>query len=569
MGAFRGPANGAWSNGAWFCMKITSMRVIFLFLSAAILSLLATSSFSDTATPGAHPASSTVQSAPAPGVSETLTVFNRKIFSFRAPLAGVSAHDRARRAQTRITEQLNLDGPKLVTTVPDALGIGVRIDGATSFWVTPADLDPEREDTLEQTAARVTRALTRAITESAESRNLAAMLRAAGLALVATLLMFGLIWVASKVRRALARRLAAATEKHAARVKLGGLAVLRPERASYAVRWFLVLVYRLILLVVLIEWLSFVLSCFPYTRAWGESLNAFLLDLATKMLMAAVGALPDLLAAVVIFYLAYLATKLLDRFFASVQADKVQIQWLDADTVIPTRRIAKVVVWVFALAMAYPYLPGSQTEAFKGLSVLVGLMLSIGASSLVGQAASGLILTFGRVYRKGEFVRTGAFEGTVMELGMFTTRIRTGLGEELTLSNSTVLGDTTVNYSRAVKGGGYVLDTTVTIGYDTPWRQVHAMLVEAALRTPGVLADPAPVVFQTALSDWYPQYRLVCQAIPSEPRPRAVVLSALHANIQDVFNEYGVQIMSPQYFEDPAEPKVVPRERWFTAPAKE
>jgi small-conductance mechanosensitive channel len=130
-----------------------------------------------------------------------------------------------------------------------------------------------------------------------------------------------------------------------------------------------------------------------------------------------------------------------------------------------------------------------------------------------------------------------------------------------------VLNDTTKNYSRAVKGQGFVLDTTVTIGYDTPWRQVHAMLELAALRTDGVLADPAPVVFQTALSDWYPQYRLVCQAIPSEPRPRALLLSALHANIQDVFNEHGVQIMSPQYFEDPPEPKLVPREKWFTAPA--
>jgi small-conductance mechanosensitive channel len=113
------------------------------------------------------------------------------------------------------------------------------------------------------------------------------------------------------------------------------------------------------------------------------------------------------------------------------------------------------------------------------------------------------------------------------------------------------------------------LTPPVTIGYDTPWRQVHAMLEEAALQTPGVLADPAPQVFQTALSDWYPEYRLVCQAVPSQPRPRAQILSALHANIQDVFNHYGVQIMSPQYFEDPTEPKLVPRSKWFTPPARE
>jgi small-conductance mechanosensitive channel len=219
--------------------------------------------------------------------------------------------------------------------------------------------------------------------------------------------------------------------------------------------------------------------------------------------------------------------------------------------------------------MAYPYLPGSGTEAFKGLSVLVGLMISLGASNLVGQAASGLILTYGRVFRKGEYVRVAEHEGTVTEMGMFATRIRTGLGEELTISNSRILDSTTKNYSRAVKGAGYVLDTTVTIGYDTAWRQVHAMLIKAALRTEGVLAEPAPVVFQTALSDWYPEYRLVCQAIPSDPRPRALVLSQLHANIQDVFNEYGVQIMSPQYMDDPAEPKMVPRERWYPAPAQE
>jgi small-conductance mechanosensitive channel len=187
----------------------------------------------------------------------------------------------------------------------------------------------------------------------------------------------------------------------------------------------------------------------------------------------------------------------------------------------------------------------------------------------VGQAASGLILTYGRVFRRGEYVRIAEHEGTVTELGVFATRIRTGLGEELTVSNSSILAATTKNYSRAVKGAGYVLDTTVTIGYDTPWRQVHAMLEEAALQTPGVLADPAPQVFQTALSDWYPEYRLVCQAVPSQPRPRAQILSALHANIQDVFNHYGVQIMSPQYFEDPPEAKLVPRSKWFTPPARE
>jgi small-conductance mechanosensitive channel len=146
----------------------------------------------------------------------------------------------------------------------------------------------------------------------------------------------------------------------------------------------------------------------------------------------------------------------------------------------------------------------------------------------------------------------------VAELGMFATRIRTGLGEELSLPNSLILGSVTRNYSRAVHGPGFILDTSVTIGYDTPWREVHNMLLEAARRTPGVLERPAPRVFQTALTDFYPEYRLVCQAIPSEPRPRAEVLDALHANIQDVFAEFGVQIMSPHYRADPVQAKVPP-----------
>ncbi len=250
-----------------------------------------------------------------------------------------------------------------------------------------------------------------------------------------------------------------------------------------------------------------------------------------------------------------------------MQNRSIEISWLDADLVGPTRRIAVIAVWLFALAMAYPYLPGSGTEAFKGVSVLVGLMLSMGASSLVGQAASGLILTYSRVYRKGEFIRIGEHDGTITELGMFSTRIRNGMGVELTLPNSYVLSSVTKNYSRVVSGDGFVVDTKVTIGYDTPWRQVQAMLIEAAHRTPGILPEPSPKVFQTALSDFYPEYLLVCQAIPTDPRPRAEVMNQLHANIQDVFNEYGVQIMSPHYLGDPEREKVVVKSNWYKEPA--
>jgi small-conductance mechanosensitive channel len=223
---------------------------------------------------------------------------------------------------------------------------------------------------------------------------------------------------------------------------------------------------------------------------------------------------------------------------------------------------------MFALAMAYPYLPGSRSDAFKGISVLIGLMISLGGTSVVAQAGSGLILMYTGTYHKGDYVRIGEHEGTIVEIGTFTTRMRTGLGEEIVLPNAMVVGATTKNYSRAAPGTMFVLDTTVTIGYDTPWRQVEAMLIEAAGRTPGIVATPAPRVFQTALGDFYVEYRLVTLASPVDPRPRAEMLSGLHRNVQDVFNEYGVQIMSPHYMLDPPTAKVVPPANWYPAPAR-
>jgi len=173
-----------------------------------------------------------------------------------------------------------------------------------------------------------------------------------------------------------------------------------------------------------------------------------------------------------------------------------------------------------------------------------------------------------RLFRRGDYVRIGDNEGTVTELGMFATRIRTGLGEEISISNAAVLAATIKNYSRALAGTGFVLDTTVTIGYSTPWRQVEAMLKEAARRTDDIARAPEPMVRQTALSDFYAEYRLIAYSPAESATVRADILNRLHGHIQDVFNEHGVQITSPHYMTEPHESHVVPKERWYTPPAK-
>ena len=497
-----------------------------------------------------------------------IVVLNRRVATLRGSLFGIPAVTRASESEARIRSVLRARGELKVDTRDVAEGVLVSIDGALMFALTPEDTTERTLAAARAEAHAAAALLQTVIDESREARDLKSMLLGALVALASGLVVLTLMWLLRKLRHRIQSWLTGQTLAHADRLRVGGVELVRREGMLRFEQWLLDVVFWTLALLLIYEWLSLSLAQFPFTRPWGEQLNDFLLGMLARFALAIVHAIPDLLAAALIFWLAWLLTRMLRAFFRKVGAGQVRLSWLAADVAPITSKLCIGAIWLFALAMAYPYLPGSDTEAFKGLSVLVGLMLSLGASNLVGQLASGLILTYTRTFHRGEYVRVDEHEGTVVTLGAFTTRIRTGMGEELTLSNSQVLGAVTRNYSRVVKGPGFIVDTTVTIGYDTPWRQVNALLVQAALQTPGVLADPPPRVFQVALSDYYPEYRLVCQAVPSEPRPRAEVMSLLHANIQDLFNQYGVQIMSPNYRGDPASPKLVPPDQWYAAPAK-
>jgi small-conductance mechanosensitive channel len=503
----------------------------------------------------------------AQGASADLSVFNRHIATFRAPVLGVTAEDRVQRAVARIHDLLERSGKHAVTEKATPMGRVVSIDGAFAFVLVPEDVDPLKEEDFDTAVGKAVQALQVVVEETRESRDLRALSRGGLISLAATGILILLIWGLRRLRLALTRRLTALAETHARKLRLGGSELVNRERLLFLVQWLVNLLFWVVTLLLVYEWLGFILARFPYTRPWGEGLIRFLSGMVVKVLSAIVNAIPGLVLAAVVFIGARFVIQMLRTFFDRVERGDFVVRWLDPETVLPTRRIASVVVWLFALAMAYPYLPGAGTDAFKGLSVLIGLMISLGASSVIGQGASGLILMYSRTLRVGDYVRINDHEGTVVEAGLFVTRIRTGMGEELTLSNALVVGAVTRNYSRVVKGPGFIVDTVVTIGYDAPWRQVEAMLLEAARRTKGVVQEPPSRVHQTALSDFYVEYRLVTYAVPEKPVPRALVLTALHANIQDVFNEHGVQIMSPHYLGDPAQAKVVAKADWYPAPA--
>ena len=506
--------------------------------------------------------------AEASNESATVRVFNRDIVTFRGPFLGQSPATRAARSKSALNEQLRQSNEQTVTVKDNPVGKMVMLGPHLVFVITTEDVDVLTGETLDEATLQAVRRLEQVISETQESRNMGKLLRALAIAGVASVIYLLLLAGIGRLRRWGMGRFSALAERKAQALTIAGQNVLETHTLLPRLQQMIDLLRWLVVALLSYEWVSFVLSCFPYTRPWGEQLNAYLYSLFATVAAAMVDALPGLILAATIFLIARFFANFAGRLLARLSSGRMDGGWLTHETLPTTRRLVSIAIWLFALAMAYPYLPGAQTEAFKGLSVLLGLMVSLGASSIVGQGAAGLILTYTRTIRPGEYVRIGEHEGTVTEMGMFTTRIRTGLGEELTLPNSMITGTVTKNYSRSVQGPGYVVDTTVTIGYDTPWRQVEAMLTEAAQRTPGILMTPPPQVFQTALSDYYPEYRLVAQAIPERPRPRAEVLSHLHQNIQDVFNEYGVQIMSPHYMGDPAVEKVVPPENWYAAPAK-
>lgn len=372
----------------------------------------------------------------------------------------------------------------------------------------------------------------------------------------------GVLWLGRRLRERAKRwiqRTEAAASQGSVRHLLTGVRIVGD--------WLLRILVAIALFLVAEEWLRFVLGQFGFTRPWADAMTGWMLDLLRGWGHSIAGALPGLFAAILIFLLARLLTHTVSLTFRGVAEGRFQLFGIDQVLAEPTRKLVNVVIWLFALAMAYPYLPGSDTDAFKGLSVLVGLMVSLGASGIVGQAAGGFTILYSRTMSVGDYVRSGEVEGVVLQIGLFTTRLRTIAGVEVSIPNNVVLSGQLHNFSRHPDGPGMWMETGVTIGYDTPWRQVHRLLLAAASRTPGVAREPAPFVLQAALSDFYVDYRLRVRV--DDPLRRLAVLSELHAQIQDAFNAAGVQIMSPNYEADPDRPKLVPREHWDGLPVPE
>ncbi|MBP7093813.1 MAG: mechanosensitive ion channel [Candidatus Kapabacteria bacterium] len=495
-----------------------------------------------------------------PGTPAPIIVNNREIVVLRSFVFANAPQQRASAAVERIQKILSSSFVGNVTQRKYGDGQLIEIDSTPVFFLSPADVDIESGQSHAALVRNTIEHLRMTITEARELSDPTLLLWAllwSGGYLIAWLVVTRLIFLLKKkIHHWINLQIAERVEQS----KIGGIVKGTASHTIYTVVERSVVTFAWILVMITTYvWVTVTLERFPATRSWGEGMADSVLDAGSWVVTGILSALPGLATVLVIVVVTRIINRVLGYVFERVQQGEYELPWVDVDTIAPTKRIITLVLWVFALAFAYPYLPGSSSEAFKGVSVLVGLMISFGTTGVVGQAASGFILMYSRIIRIGEYVVIGEHRGTVQRIGFFNTILTTPFRETVTIPNSVILSSTVVNSTRMAETG-LVASTTVTIGYDTPWRLVHEMLITATQRTPGIAAEPAPFVSQTALDDFYVEYRLTFNII--DRTTRRVTMTALHGAIQDVFNENGQQIMSPHYEMDPDRPKIVPPGKW-------
>jgi len=313
--------------------------------------------------------------------------------------------------------------------------------------------------------------------------------------------------------------------------------------------------------------LNYLLGLFPWTSGLAAYVIRILLDPVLSLGQGLLNVLPKLAFLVVIYLVARYVLKLSRLLFNGISAGGIIIKGFDPDWASPTYKIFRALIIVFAIIVAYPYIPGSDSSAFKGISVFVGILFSLGSSSFISNLIAGYSMTYRRAFKKGDRIQVDNQTGFVEEQEILVTRLLSVKNEEIIIPNSVLLNSNITNFSTKARERSLILHTTVGIGYETPWRMVDSMLKLAAERTEGLLKDPPPFVLKLVLGDFAITYEI--NAYCGDASRLSQLYSALHQNILDVFNENNVQIMTPAYEMDPEIPKVVPRSQWYTPLAEE
>ena len=428
------------------------------------------------------------------------------------------------------------------------------------------DEDGRLEGVERQSLARACLArIQEAIQEYRQQRESNVLIRHAFYALAAALALFLVLFggwkIVERARSTLERRF-----KHRVReLGIQQLKVLSAERVWTGLIAILNLAAAAAALAATYLALAYILSLFPWTRAASYHLSEFVLDPLSVIANKVISAIPDLIFLLLLGAITYYLLRFIRLIFNSIEVGGIKLSNFDPTWAKPTYRLVRVFVIAFVLVVAFPYIPGSNTQAFKGVTLFIGLIFSLGSTSLIGNLVSGYSLTYRKAFKPGDRVKIGAYVGDVQDSKLLVTYLQTPKNEIIAVPNSSIVNSEVINYSSLARKEGLILHTTVGIGYETPWRQVEAMLLEAAARTPGLLREPKPFVREAQLRSFDIEYEI--NVYCDNPQQIESLYPALHRNILDVFNQYEVQIMTPAYVADPQEAKVVGTDRWYAAPA--
>jgi small-conductance mechanosensitive channel len=320
------------------------------------------------------------------------------------------------------------------------------------------------------------------------------------------------------------------------------------------------------MLAVIYSYLNLVLGLYPWTRLFALYLFSITIEPLRIIGMGLLTSLPNIFFLIIFFFIVRYVLKVTRLFFSGISRGSIRLASFDREWGLPTYKIVRLLIISFALVVAYPYIPGSSSDAFKGVSIFLGVIFSLGSSSVLTNIIAGYTITYQRAFKIGDRVNINNVVGDVISRSVLETRLRSLKNEEIVIPNSTVLSNNVINYSTEASTNGLILHTNVSIGYEVPWRQVETMLLLAAERTNGLKTEPKPFVLKQSLGDFAVNYEL--NVYCGEPKQMAKLYTDLHSNILDVFNEHNVQIMTPNYVQDTEQPKIVQQDQWYAPPAQ-
>lgn len=390
--------------------------------------------------------------------------------------------------------------------------------------------------------------------------------RGAAYAVLLTAALIGMLFLLKFLYKKLSSFLESRYKKKIQSLQIQSLKFVRADRIWKTLISLVRTIRTLLILLILYFYLSLSLNFFPWTRLLGRRLTEYIFFPLQQTGQAILDYLPNFIFIAIYIIITRYVLKLIRLFFTGIETKAISFYGFDSEWARPTYKLVRLFIFITAAAILYPYLPGAESSAFRGISILVGALVSLGSTSAISNTIAGYTLVYRRTFKIGDRVRIGDFTGDVMEMRLLATHLRSIKNEQIVVPNSQILNNTVINYSSISKEDGLILHTNVTLGYDAPWRQVEALFLKAAEKTKGVMKEPKPFVLQESLDDFYVNYEL--NAYTNTPQAMFQTYSDLHQNILDAFNEADVQIMSPHYENDPGDAKVVPREKWYTTPAK-